>query len=73
MTDIERVRALCRQKGIPVSKLEKDLDEVLIKGIITSVDMKKDYCIIHIQNKGDNIGISNNILYILKTSHLTAL
>ena len=41
----------------PIEDLEDDHDEVLLKGIITDVDIKKDYCIIHIQNKSDNISI----------------
>lgn len=42
----------------PIESLEENQDEVYIKGIIIDVDMKKNYCIIHIQNKGDNISIS---------------
>ena len=42
----------------PIEDLEDDHDEVLLKGIITDVDIKKDYCMIHIQNKSDNISIS---------------
>ncbi len=50
----------------PVENLIDDLPEVLIKGIIVDVDMKKDYCIVHIQNKGDNISLSagKNVLYV---------
>ena len=42
----------------PLEELEVDSPEVLIKGIIVDVDMKKNYCIIHIQNKGWNISVS---------------
>lgn len=38
--------------------LETDLPEVLIKGIVVDVDMKKNYCIVHVQNKGWNISVS---------------
>ena len=48
----------------PLEELETDITEVLIKGIIVDIDMKKDYCIIHIQNKGWNISVSidSNVL-----------
>lgn len=39
-------------------ELEEDLPEVLVKGIVVDVDMKKNYCIMHIQNKGWNFSIS---------------
>ena len=42
----------------PMEDLEMDLDEVLIKGVIVDVDMKKNYCIVHMQNKGWNISVS---------------
>ncbi len=42
----------------PMSDLESDMPEVLIKGVVVDVDMKKNYCIIHIQNKGWNISVS---------------
>lgn len=42
----------------PITDLQNDLPEVLVKGIIVDVDMKKNYCIVHIQNKADNISIS---------------
>lgn len=42
----------------PIHDLQTDLPEVLIKGIIVDVDMKKNYCIIHLQNKADNISVS---------------
>lgn len=35
-----------------------DVDEIFIKGIIVDVDNKKDYSIIHIQNKENNTSIS---------------
>lgn len=41
-----------------LEELETDSPEVLIKGIIVDVDMKKNYCIIHVQNKGQNISVS---------------
>ena len=49
----------------PITDLEQKLDEVLIKGIIIDIDMKKNYCIMHIQNKADNISImiDENVLY----------
>ena len=42
----------------PLEDLETDLSEILVKGIIVDVDMKKNYCIIHIQNKGWNFSVS---------------
>lgn len=42
----------------PLTELEEDLPEVLVKGIVVDVDMKKNYCIMHIQNKGWNFSIS---------------
>lgn len=42
----------------PISDLKQDLSEILIKGIIVDIDMKKQYAIIHIQNKSDNISVS---------------
>lgn len=42
----------------PITDLQNDLPEVLIKGIVVDVDMKKSYCIVHIQNKADNISVS---------------
>lgn len=42
----------------PIQDLQTDSPEVLIKGIIVDVDMKKNYCIIHLQNKADNISVS---------------
>ena len=62
-----------------VEDLEEDLPEILIKGIIVDVDMKKNYCIIHLQNKGDNISASlgQNVLYrygdYLQKGHLILL
>lgn len=49
----------------PIEDLETDQDEVLVKGIIIDIDMKKNYCIIHIQNKADNISITmdENVLF----------
>ena len=48
----------------PITDLQNDLPEVLIKGIVVDVDMKKNYCIIHIQNKGWNFSVSvdSNVL-----------
>ena len=48
----------------PIADLQTDLPEVLIKGIIVDVDMKKNYCILHLQNKADNISVSvdSNVL-----------
>ena len=42
----------------PMEDLETDLPEVLVKGIIVDVDNKKNYCILHIQNKGWNLSVS---------------
>lgn len=42
----------------PISDIEENQDEVLLKGIIIDVDMKKDYAILHIQNKADNFSVS---------------
>ena len=42
----------------PINELEDASDEVLIKGIIVDIDIKKDYAIIHIQNKADSISVS---------------
>jgi hypothetical protein len=49
----------------PITDLKDDLPEVLIKGIIIDIDIKKNYAIIHIQNKADNISVSldENVLY----------
>ena len=49
----------------PITDLKMELPEVLIKGIIIDIDMKKSYAIIHIQNKADNISISvdESVLY----------
>ena len=49
----------------PIADLKMELPEILIKGIIIDIDMKKNYAIIHIQNKADNISISvdENVLY----------
>lgn len=48
----------------PMMELEHDMPEVLVKGIVVDVDMKKNYCIIHIQNKGWNFSVSvdSNVL-----------
>ena len=48
----------------PMEELEHDMPEVLVKGIVVDVDMKKNYCIIHIQNKGWNFSVSvdSNVL-----------
>ena len=48
-----------------MDELEQNLDEVLVKGIIIDVDMKKNYCIMHIQNKAYNMSImiDENVLY----------
>ena len=48
----------------PMVELEHDTPEVLVKGIVVDVDMKKNYCIIHIQNKGWNFSVSvdSNVL-----------
>lgn len=48
----------------PMVELEHDMPEVLVKGIVVDVDMKKSYCIIHIQNKGWNFSVSvdSNVL-----------
>ena len=48
----------------PMVELEHDMPEVLVKGIVIDVDMKKNYCIIHIQNKGWNFSVSvdSNVL-----------
>lgn len=42
----------------PIEDLQYDHDEVLLKGIIIDVDIKKGYGIIHIQNKSNNFSIS---------------
>lgn len=42
----------------PIEEIEENDDTVTIKGIIIDVDMKKDYAILHIQNKADNISVS---------------
>lgn len=42
----------------PMADLEQDISEVLVKGIVVDVDMKKNYCIIHVQNKGWNFSVS---------------
>ena len=42
----------------PIDELKQELPEVLVKGIIIDIDMKKNYAIIHIQNKADNISVS---------------
>ena len=49
----------------PVEKLEENLEEVFIKGIVVDIDNKKGYSIIHIQNKADNISImvDGSVLY----------
>ena len=44
----------------PMVELEHDMPEVLVKGIVVDVDMKKNYCIIHIQNKGWNFSVSGD-------------
>lgn len=48
----------------PMAELEHDMPEVLVKGIVVDVDMKRNYCIIHIQNKGWNFSVSvdSNVL-----------
>ena len=48
----------------PLEELEVDSPEVLVKGIVVDVDMKKNYCILHIQNKGWNMSVSvdSNVL-----------
>lgn len=48
----------------PMVELEHDMPEVLVKGIVVDVDMKRNYCIIHIQNKGWNFSVSvdSNVL-----------
>ena len=48
----------------PMVELEHDMPEVLVKGIVVDVDMKKNYCIIHIQNKGWHLSVSvdSNVL-----------
>ena len=43
-----------------VEELNDDTPEVLVKGIIKDVDMKKNYCIMHMQNKGDDISVTIN-------------
>ena len=43
-----------------VTEIGNDMPEVLMKGIIVDVDMKKNYCIMHMQNKGDDISVSIN-------------
>lgn len=40
-----------------ISDIDVDVDEVYIKGIIVDVDNKKDYAILHLQNKQDNVSI----------------
>lgn len=49
----------------PISELEQNLEEVLLKGIIIDIDNKKGYSIIHIQNKADNLSImiDGSVLY----------
>ena len=49
----------------PIEDLEENHDEILIKGIIIDIDMKKNYCIMHIQNKADNISVTidENVLF----------
>lgn len=60
----------------PLEELEADLPEVLVKGIIVDVDMKKNYCIVHLQNKGWNLSVSidSNVLNVygdyLQKGHL---
>lgn len=48
----------------PMVDLEHDMPEILVKGIVVDVDMKKNYCIMHIQNKGWNFSVSvdSNVL-----------
>lgn len=63
----------------PLEELETDITEVLIKGIIVDIDMKRDYCIIHVQNKGWNISVSidSNVLSMygdyLQKGHLVII
>lgn len=49
----------------PINKLEENIEEVFIKGIIVDVDNKKGFSIIHVQNKADNISvmIDSSVLY----------
>ena len=44
---------------------EENQEEVVLKGIVVDVDNKRNYSIIHIQNKSDNISISvdESVLY----------
>lgn len=50
---------------LDILDINEDVSEVYIKGIIIDVDNKKDYAIIHIQNKSINLSIScsKSILY----------
>ena len=49
----------------PFSATEENHDEIILKGIIVDVDNKKNYSIIHIQNKSDNLSVSldESVLY----------
>ena len=38
--------------------INEDMNEIYVKGIIVDVDNKKDYSIIHIQNKNANLSLS---------------
>lgn len=41
-----------------IDDIDTDVEEVYIKGIIVDIDNKKDYSIIHIQNKDNNVSIT---------------
>lgn len=63
----------------PMEELEMDINEVLVKGVIVDIDMKKNYCIIHLQNKGWNLSVSidSNVLNVygdyLQKGHLVII
>lgn len=63
----------------PMEELEIDTNEVLVKGVIVDIDMKKNYCIIHLQNKGWNLSVSidSNVLNVygdyLQKGHLVII
>lgn len=63
----------------PMEELEMDTSEVLVKGVIVDIDMKKNYCIIHLQNKGWNLSVSidSNVLNVygdyLQKGHLVII
>ena len=62
-----------------MEELEIDTNEVLVKGVIVDIDMKKNYCIIHLQNKGWNLSVSidSNVLNVygdyLQKGHLVII